>query len=107
MNFPTALEMTLVGVFVCFARKGFFRSVDNLRHARMILCAIQMRPADKSDRYCCRLEGSYRCGNVQTLEYLIDDGIIQLDRSEYPTIPIHYLVDKPVPAAHCSTAALV
>lgn len=51
MDFLTALEMTLVGVLVCLFWKSFPRFVDDLKHARMVLCAIQMGLADKSDHY--------------------------------------------------------
>lgn len=56
---------------------------------------------------CCGPEGSSRCSHLQTLEYLIEHGIIQLDQAEYPPKPIHHIVDKPVPAAHCPTTTLV
>lgn len=56
---------------------------------------------------CCGPDGSSRCSHVQALEYLIEHGMIQLDQADYPPKSIHYLVDKPVPAAHCYTAALV
>jgi hypothetical protein len=51
MDFLTALKMTLVGVLICLVWKGFPRFVDNLRHARMVLCAIPMRLADQSDGF--------------------------------------------------------
>ena len=51
MDFLTALEMTLVGFLVYLVWMGFSRFVDNLRHARMMLCAIRTRSAALSDYY--------------------------------------------------------
>lgn len=51
MDFVSALRMIPLGVLVYVTWKGFPRLVANRRHAQMVLCAIPMRLADKSDGY--------------------------------------------------------